>query len=677
MIYSKKTKIISLFLVIASVLAVLFFRPVYEKADATAVKYHGYDDDFNDPNFSNVWVNRDSAIEVSYNALRFNGANYWGGGLVATNKAFGEQRKAFKISVDLLVAEKLGAPYVGLAIGGQNTSTEWFAYEYATLFQISTDGRISLFEKTAEGEIKENVETRKDCKLFSSDDGVVRVEYSFTPAESETYDLKVNAYYLKNYDYASKTGDLTEIPTDYTESEFLFRGLTVTQPYVAFNTNNLVVDFLKCSMTGENGETIFSDDFTESKITYSSEAVGDSLWHVSAYYDKSQIYVAPIGKAVFNNDDYIVFNSRLSTVDERLNDKYIVSGKFFISSVGKGSAFGFGLSMEQTSSRADADFIGIANLDGNEYTFARIKNGKIEKRSAEVFSLQENVGYAVTLSIRSGRSVEISLGDYSATFRDVDANGFMCVGASNAGESTKVYFDDFSYDYFVSKTSDEKNAENDFLGIKEDENGFYDYYLSEKDWYVGSKISFPSYVEGVKRGSLVFDGCDQYSCFGPKRKYADFLVQFRVRITSTASNDASFGISFAKSSFSSNVDLSNAVGFFCNGYEKVHKTDEDKSFQTTIIGRNVTTSNGGNACYIRENGEAVNMWDGRTYVCAFEVRGRNVYVYFKEENQPDDVLAICRGVFTDVNTYGYVSVYGSNGVGFSLVDFKLTNLNAE
>ncbi len=677
MIFSKKIKIISILIVMVLAACVFFSRPVYEKADATAVKYHGYDDDFNDPNFSNVWTNRDSSIEVSYNALRFNGSNYWGGGLVATNKVFGEELKAFKISIDLLINERLGAPYIGLAIGGQNTSIEWFAYEYAVLFQIAVDGRVSLFEKTAEGQIQEKVETRKDCKLFSSDEGVVRIEYTFLPSESDTYDLQVNAYYLKNYDYIAKTGDLTEIPSEYSASEFLFEGLTISQPYVAFNTNNLIVDFLKCTMTDDSGVEFFSDDFSEDKITYPSEAVGDSQWHVCAYYDKSQIYVAPIGKVAFKNDDYIVFNSKLNTVDAKLNDKYIISGKFSVMSIGQGSAFGFGVGMEETSSRADASFIGLANLDGNEYTFAKIKNGVIEKRSPDIISIEENVGYTVTLSVRSDRSVVISLGDYSATFTSSDANGFMCVGVSGAGAETQVYFDEFSFDYFVSKTSEEKNAENDFLGVKEDENGFFDYYLSEKDWYIGSKISFPSYIEGAQKGSLVFDGCDQYSCFGPKRKYSDFLVQFRVKVTSNASNDASFGISFAKSSFSSNIDLSNAVGFFCNGYEKIHKNDDDKSFQTTIIGRNISTRTGETACYIRENGEAVNMWDGRTYVCVFEVRGRNVYVYFKEENQSDDVLAICRAEYTDVNTYGYVSVYGTNGVGFSLIDFKLTNLNVE
>ena len=95
MTFSKKIKLISILIVIVLATCVFFSRPVYKKVDATAVKYHGYDDDFNEPNFSNVWTNRDSSIEVSYNALRFNGSNYWGGGLVATNKIFGEEQKAF------------------------------------------------------------------------------------------------------------------------------------------------------------------------------------------------------------------------------------------------------------------------------------------------------------------------------------------------------------------------------------------------------------------------------------------------------------------------------------------------------------------------------------------------------------------------------------------------------
>lgn len=119
----------------------------------------------------------------------------------------------------------------------------------------------------------------------------------------------------------------------------------------------------------------------------------------------------------------------------------------------------------------------------------------------------------------------------------------------------------------------------------------------------------------------------------------------------------------------------------CNGYEKIHKADEEKTMQTTLRGINVKNSHGDVYSYIRENGEPVNLWekdeDGKykTYNILFIVRNRSVEVYYKEKNQDISVLGILRAKYVDVNTYGYVAVFGANGVSFEISDFKLTNLS--
>ena len=68
------------------------------------------------------------------------------------------------------------------------------------------------------------------------------------------------------------------------------------------------------------------------------------------------------------------------------------------------------------------------------------------------------------------------------------------------------------------------------------------------------------------------------------------------------------------------------------------------------------------------------MWDGRTYNVMFIVKNRTVKVYFKEENEPIENLAICRAEYGGVDTYGYVSVFGRNGISFELTELKITNM---
>ncbi|MDD6478974.1 MAG: hypothetical protein PUF48_04095, partial [Oscillospiraceae bacterium] len=58
-------------------------------------------------------------------------------------------------------------------------------------------------------------------------------------------------------------------------------------------------------------------------------------------------------------------------------------------------------------------------------------------------------------------------------------------------------------------------------------------------------------------------------------------------------------------------------------------------------------------------------------------KNRTVYVYFKEDSEDISKLGICRAVIPNVNTAGYVSIFGVNGVSFDIFNYKLTNIAPE
>ncbi|MCQ2735563.1 MAG: hypothetical protein MJ212_06440, partial [Alphaproteobacteria bacterium] len=58
-------------------------------------------------------------------------------------------------------------------------------------------------------------------------------------------------------------------------------------------------------------------------------------------------------------------------------------------------------------------------------------------------------------------------------------------------------------------------------------------------------------------------------------------------------------------------------------------------------------------------------------------KNRTVYVYFKEDGEDISKLGICRAVIPNVNTAGYVSIFGLNGISFDIFNYKLTNIAPE
>ncbi|MDY6024288.1 MAG: hypothetical protein SPJ19_05770 [Candidatus Borkfalkiaceae bacterium] len=637
-----------------------------EKAEAASVKTEWFYDDFNSDTLAGEWENHGGEITAPYKALHFGGEYFWAGGVVINRKVFTGK----KITLEFELKAASTGNWFGVGFGGKDTSSDFYGYDGALI--IST-ADVRYFKNYGASGISDSGESRATNLYSLSTEKIVRYTVEFLPTGgANEYKVMVRGYSSEEakYDFIEKNGE-------FGEEVFCaeFNGVEIVNEYLCLNGMNPVADVLKVTVrAGENGEeTILEDDFSLPSISYPSEAVGKENWHVSSRYDKTNLYIAPIGELVLGGNNFVLYSENVLRRSEKLDELFRLEVEFKINEASRGDRFGFGLGLSHGDETADRiNLAGIEKRGENEYVFSLSKKGSPLERSADVFALEKGAINKLKLSAYADNRITVSAAGKSYTFYDVETNG-LCAVAASGGENASFSADNFSYDFFTYKGSLESDAAINFKGIKEDEDGL-SYYINEKEWYIGSQVTLPMYNIYFKSEKLVFASCTEFSCFGPKKKYADFIMQFNVKIESGKTNAAAFGLAFGKSSFSSNISVTKAVGFMCNGYEKLSPEDEEPTVQTTIQALNLEGANSASFQRIRNGDEIVDMWDGRTYNVMFVVKNRTVRVYFKEENEPVEMLAICRAEFGGVDTYGYPSVFGRNGISFDLTELKITNL---
>ncbi len=657
----KRSIIFALIFLTVVVLGFFTVNYITVPTKASSSEVEGFFDDFNSSGISAEWKNNGATPYAPYNAMRFNGGYYWAGGAVINQKIF--DKKDVTVSVDLK-AESLGS-WFGLGFGGQDTTSNFFSYDGAIIFSI---GDVRLFEKVGASGILDSEKINATTVFSDAISNVLRITYGFGyDISTEKYTITLNVYKtpVSGYDYQTRTADFGEsiFTCEYTN-------VSINLQYLCFNSMHHVLDILKVQVTDAQGE-IFFDDFSTPSMTYPSDVIDGEKWHVNNSYNERTLYIAPIGSVNFADGDFMVYTENVFRVVDYIDKIFTITLDVTLQnqSVGSGVVIGFGLNT-QSSSIDGINAVGVRKNSTGEYDLCLYRKGSVIEKGSSV-SLEDGKVYKLSISVYSDNRVQININGKTSEFQTLDYNGQ--VGIGSIGNGNQFSIDNFDYRYYVYKYSDAQDASINFKGTKENEDGTISYYINEKEWFFGSNVGFPLRYN-ANRNRIVFANCNGYSSFGPKAKYAEYMMQFNVKLTGGEKLGSAFGLAFAKSSYSSNILLTTAVGFMYNDAEKIHKTDTEKTVQTTLQGINVLNNNGATYSYIRDDGAPVNMWDGRTYNVCFIVKNRTVKVFFKEENQPIEKLAICRAEYVNVDTYGYPSVFGHNGVSFELMDFKITNL---
>lgn len=418
----------------------------------------------------------------------------------------------------------------------------------------------------------------------------------------------------------------------------------------------------------------FSDDFENSSLTYGDQPVGNSFWHINnTGYTKEELFISRnAGPSFKKAGDFITAKSKLVLCD-KVSKPYEISLKAEISSLSKNSTFGLYFGAEKAGSLDKATIIGVSAYDSKNATLNLIRNGKISDYGENLIPIDllniddSSVDFEVT--IHSDYSFVVTVGGVEFTFSNIKYDGFwgICNYSTDNKSTSVVKLDEVKVFKNIYTACAEPDLSNDFEGIRLTQDGFEEYYISDRTYYIGPGVSLRPKGAFTTEPSLYFENAGPYSAFVPKKQYTDFILQFDVKTVSEGANGQWFGVSFGKESYASIANYSTCINFAYNGW-----TDTPYTHMST----NLCAFDDGTKEKKIEGYHFYKDQDTK-YNFMIVAKNRTVYVYFKEDSEDISKLGICRAVIPNVNTAGYVSVFGINGVSFDIFNYKLTNIAPE
>ena len=640
------------------------------ESQASTIQDEVLTDNFNSEELSDEWKENNAGIYSDYDAMRFNAAYNWAGAVILN----AYQKQDYNHFVfDITVSDYRSSSWIGLAFGGESPTTSFGSFDGYIVMNATTISVVDL----------KNISASTNANAQSSPGLLKKMSKGSTTVDA------IFAKGANGYDITLKF-----IFADKSELTYSWGGISITEsnPYFALNSAYVLWDITDFKVLDSKEQVQFYDGFSKNTMTYSSENYQDGNWHINKNYTEKEIFVGPIAMAEFAKKDSKMVHKTPLKISTESECVYDISYLMRVEKFEQDSAFGIGLGLEKQKSKLDETaFCGIVKVDEEKGAFVLVKDGKIQK-TASYFPLEKlHVGKGkfveVSIKINYDFSVDFTIGKQKAHFSNLRYDGYWGIGNLDlkTKESSRILVDDMNvqaYDVVYYKSSD---ASNNFAGTKDEETDFgkySEYYINKVKWFMGPRVSQKMYVEGEQEHGILFNRSSNYSYFGNREKYDEFVVQFDVVVngltdsmknesyTGKEFNGQKFGISFGNSSFFKHSGLATTVGVYYVG------TSAD-NVRSGIKGVNCTTDEGLSEVAI--TGSDIHFWkdDTTKYNFMYVVRDRSVEVYFKEDAQPMSELAICRAKFTNVDTDGYVMVYGSDNASFTLSNYRILNIGRE
>lgn len=632
-----------------------FFAHKTDKAVASTVERNTLTESFNCDTLSNDWAVSQAKIHTYYNAMRFNGGYYWHGA-VCINEYLKSDYNKFVMDVQMV--DYAFDSWFAFAFGGEKPTTAFHAYD--GFLDMKTNNVSLVYSE--ENYDHSRLQSSGGVNLFDKMREQTRMEIVFDETQENRYDCTLSYLF-----------------SDGSDMQFTWENVAINEgnSYFGLNGSKVVLDILDFKIENGAGETLFHDDFAKDTMTYETEDPSSGKWHITGGYGKNELFIGQIGVLDISQKDASAVYKKPIKNPAKTNEAHRFEWLTRIDSLSQNEVIGMGLGLKSANSAIDEKaFIGMTALDEDTGAFVLVKDGEIKKTAGRfsLTSMQIGTGsYLPTQVILTyDYSVKIKVGNVECVFENVNYEGYWGFGSvcQNKSMQSKAYFDDLNAYAYDSVYHSSPDMSNNFSGIKETEDMTV-YYINGNEWFLGPQVELKENWfawDDPKDCGVLFSQCGAYSCFGARKKYDEFIVRFDLVVMSEGVNGQAFGLTFNKSSFFTNIERSTGVGFLYNGY------NED-NIRSMVRGYNCFAENGQAELEI----DGTHFWkDNETrYNFMFIVRNRSVEVYFKEESEDISALSVCRGKFTNVDTDGYVSVFGSGGVSFGLYNYNITNIGLQ
>ncbi len=617
------------------------------QSKTTAMQEHFYSGTL-EPSFTSDTV----SVKTDSYAMHFAGAYQYGSGLVLMSYKLKDYNR-FTYSMDCLKSND-GMIYMGF--GGKNESDEIYKYDGCICITKS----VTVIYEMGGSDMKV---TGESCPLSNA----------FAPGKTTNFAFTLERVSGKNFKITFELIEDGEViaTTDYGTT----MRLNNDDGYICFwNGQGEEFNMRDFKAYDAPNHVAYADNFKNSTLTYGDERAGDSNWHINnSNLTSEDVYICRNAGPEFKKaNDAITAKSKLETCDQ-VSKPYEITFDTKFDALSKDATFGLFVGAKSAGNIQKSTVIGVSTLDSRFASVNLIKNGKILNSGEDKIPLDKlEIGTGtVTFKavINSDNSITLTIADVEYRFYNIDYAGYwgICSYSTRKGGATTAKVDQVIVVRNVYTPCPQEDLFNNFGGIKMTPDGFEDYYINDRSFYLGPGVALRPNGAFTEEPSLYFEQAGPYSAFSPKQKYTDFILQFDVKMVSEGSNGKAFGVSFGRSSFAAIAPSSVGVAFAYNGW-----TDTPYSH---ISANNCIFADGTREMKI----EDYHFYkDTETkYNFMIVAKNRTVYVYFKKDSEDITKLGICRAIIPNVNTAGYVAIYGDNGISFDVFNYRLTNLAAE
>ena len=625
-----------------------------KKANAAVLGQVAYTDNFDSENgaLAEQWSAFGGAdVKADYNALRFNSENYeWNSHVVNGKYKLEYDQIESSCTVEIIMQEVDGnGDWFALSYGTEDVMHD---FPYASGAIVFTRAALSQLFISSSGVLAGTSDVSFD--VFHGKK--VKVEVFFEKTEgNKQYNVSAACYDAENGDEISSY--------DFSKE---FGSVRIEDGFFGFNTSRTRMDIFAFNVYEDgNEEPAFSDDFTNTAISYSLEPADNPVWYASNIWNKENLIGGTIGKFDITAVDSGAVYADPVEKDEsnQLYLRYTLSADFFVEGM-RGADSGFIVGADENGN--GGTFFGLRKGDGS----ARLVSYTVGEEANAVFGKEYYSDSVINTRIKVyyDNSVEVDVGQQKYVFTAQNADGYFGLKtfAYGDGEHTGAYVDDFEYscNEYANRTADDAKVNfDDTIGTDIMGMTVYDYYCPTNAWYKASGLTFPIVVG--QNGCLIFSNAGDYNCFAPKKKYNNFIVRFDVTFDNVK-NGSTFGIHVGKSDISESSTNSVYVGFQ-NQSEQTYYVG-NKCFSETGLSRDIITS---------QNGGAENIFvQGETYNIMAIAENGTIKLFFKKATEDESVLAYERARFVDVSTDGYVAMFAYS-VSLRLDNFSVTNLDYE
>lgn len=603
-----------------------------------------------EPNFTSETVK----VETDSYGMHFAGAYHYGSALVLTAYKLKSYNR-FTFSIDVLGTND-GFIYCGFGGADEKATVTYYDFNLCISKGVTALYKMGGMESwTAVGN---GVPLNNALTVGKTTDFAVTLEKVTGNDYKVTFEILENGEPIIKTDYDGAT-----IRMNNPDGYFCMWG--------GLNEQFEIRDF---KVYDSESHLAFEDDFENSSLTYGDEAVGDSNWHINeARFTRDEIFISRNAGPVFKDaGDTITAKTELVSCDT-VSKPYEISIKSKIENLEDNATFGLYLGAQKAGDLENSTIIGVSAQDKKYASVNLIRNGKVldyEKETIPISTLnidETSVDFIVTIT--GDHSLNVNIGGIEFNFSNVKYDGYwgICTYSTDGKGTAQVKLEEVNVVKNTYASCTESDLSNDFAGIKITQDGFEEYYISDRTYYMGPGVSLRPKSAFTTEPSLYFENAGSYSAFAPKKAYTDFILQFDVKMVSEGENGQWFGVNFGKSAFASISDTSTGVRFEYYGWDKVPYTQMTANLCTFDDG----TKN--------KKIEDYHFYKDQETKYNFMIvaKNRTVYVYFKEDSEDISKLGICRAVISDVNTAGYLSIFGSSGISFDIFNYKLTNIAPE